>query len=79
MTRLYAFLKKSPLENNRKILIAALCLLVIAGMVPRIYGLIRLPHEFFHNDGNEYRDISEQLYISCRLTGPYPRKSQPFF
>lgn len=62
MTRLYAFLKKSPLENNRKILIAALCLLVIAGMVPRIYGLIRLPHEFFHNDGNEYRDISEQLY-----------------
>lgn len=51
MTRLYAFLKKSPLENNRKILIAALCLLVIAGMVPRIYGLIRLPHEFFHNDG----------------------------
>lgn len=62
MTRLYAFLKKSPLENNRKILIAALCLLVIAGMAPRIYGLIRLPHEFFHNDGNEYRDISEQLY-----------------
>lgn len=37
-------------------------LLIVLGMIPRIFGLYRMPGEFYHNDGKEYRDISEQLY-----------------
>lgn len=61
MNTLYCLLHNTSLENNKKILFSVLFLLIIASLVPRIYGLFRLPKEFLHNDGGEYRNISEQL------------------
>lgn len=61
MNVLYRLLNETLPENKRKILFLLLCLLVAASLIPRICGLIQLPEEFLHNDGGEYRNISEQL------------------
>ncbi len=59
--KIFSRLAETPLEHNRKLLVILMTLLIIAGLVPRIIGLIALPGEFYHNDGGEYRDIAEQI------------------
>lgn len=59
--RIYNFLKSSPLEHNKKLLIISLASLIILALIPRIAGVIYCPDEFFHNDGEEYRNIAEQI------------------
>ena len=59
--KIYNYLKSSPLEENRKLLIIMLCLLMAVALVPRIAGLIIDPDALYHNDGMEYRDIAEQI------------------
>ena len=52
----------SSIENNTKILWGVLIVIILLGLIPRIWGFLKFPHEFYGNDGLEYRDISEQLY-----------------
>lgn len=59
--KLLDFVRKTPLETNHKLLIAALVLVVIFALIPRIAGLILNPGALYHNDGIEYRDIAEQI------------------
>ena len=59
--KIYNYLKSSPLEHNKKLLIIMLGLVMIFALVPRIAGLIINPDALYHNDGMEYRDIAEQI------------------
>ena len=61
LQKVYDYLKKSPLEHNRKLCVILLLTLVIFALIPRIAGLWICGDEFYHNDGTEYRDIAEQL------------------
>ena len=59
--KIYNYLKSSPLEQNKRLLICMLGLLMLFALVPRIAGLIINPDALYHNDGMEYRDIAEQI------------------
>ena len=60
--RICSAVRKGPLEHSGKMTFSLLIFLIVLGMIPRIYGLYRMPGEFYHNDGEEYRDISEQIF-----------------
>ena len=59
--KIYTYLKSSPLEHNKKLLIILLGIVMALALVPRVAGLIVQPEALYHNDGREYRDIAEQI------------------
>lgn len=49
------------LENSSKFLYGSLAVIILLGLIPRIWGFQKFPEEFYGNDGYEYRNIGEQL------------------
>ena len=62
-TALYSSLlnKFSLPENRKKLLYTIMILLLLAGTVARIGGMVFMPSHFLHNDGGDYLDISKQI------------------
>ena len=62
-TALYSSLlnKFSLPENRKKLLYTIMILLLLAGTVARIGGMVFMPANFLRHDGGDYLNISEQL------------------